>query len=123
MLFESQIAFLHTRENVLDSASLVACGTGGWVQMWNVVGGGLIGEFNIWDTKRHRLPEEERSLECVTALKIDSNDETMLTGNSLGYVQVRTAVVCVCVCVCVSMRERERERESAMLLRLNCGAW
>ena len=83
-----QIAFLQTRPMDLDSASLIACGTGGWIQMWNISGGGLIGEFNVWDNPRHRIDGEERQLRSVTALKLDSNDELLITGNSIGYLQV-----------------------------------
>ena len=80
---------MRTRDQDLNSATLVACGTGGWVQLWNVHGGGLVGEFNIWDTSRHTLPLEDRGLECVTALRLDSKDTVMVTGNSLGYIQAR----------------------------------
>lgn len=85
---DSQIAFLQTRPVDQDSASLVACGTGGWIQMWNVHGGGLIGEFNVWNNLRHRLETGDRRLQSITAIKIDSNDDVMITGNSVGYVQV-----------------------------------
>ena len=85
---DSQVAFLQTRPMDLDSATLIACGTGGWVQMWNIYGGGLIGEFNIWDNLRHRLDKEDRQLQSITALKVDSNNDLMITGNSIGYIQV-----------------------------------
>lgn len=85
---DSQVTFLQTRPMDLDSATLIACGTGGWVQMWNIYGGGLIGEFNIWDNLRHRLDKEDRQLQSITALKIDSNNDLMITGNSIGYIQV-----------------------------------
>ena len=39
-----QIAFLPKREQDLKSATLVACGSGGFVHMWNIYGGGLIGK-------------------------------------------------------------------------------
>ena len=48
------------------------------------------GEFNIWDTERHQLEEEERGLHSVTALKVDSKGRDMYTGNTLGYIQVHT---------------------------------
>lgn len=48
----------------------------------------IAGEFNIWDTDRHELDEEGRSLHSVTALKVDSTGSCMFTGNSLGYIQV-----------------------------------
>ena len=72
----------------LDSASLIACGTSGWIQMWNIYGGGLIGEFNVWDNSRHKLEREERQLHSVTAIKLDSNNDLLITGNSIGYLQV-----------------------------------
>ena len=83
-----QITFLQTRPLDLDSASLIACGTGGWVQMWNIYGGGLIGEFNIWDNLRHQLDKEDRQLQSVTAMMVDSNNDLLITGNSIGYIQV-----------------------------------
>lgn len=87
-IYDFQITFLQTRPLDLDSASLIACGTGGWVQMWNIHGGGLIGEFNIWDNLRHRLDKEDRQLQSVTAMTVDSNNDLLITGNSIGYIQV-----------------------------------
>ena len=39
-----QIIFLPKRELDQSSATVVACGAEGWVHMWNVYGGGLIGK-------------------------------------------------------------------------------
>ncbi len=79
-----------------SSASLIACGGGGFVQMWNHNGGGLIAEFNIWDNSRHTIPEENQPLECITSMKVDSKDSLLITGNSLGYVQIwKIAKYCV----------------------------
>ncbi len=39
-----QVAFIPGRGLDLNSASMVAVGAGGWVHMWNVYGGGLMGE-------------------------------------------------------------------------------
>ena len=84
-----KILFLKSREQSgYSTATLVACGTGGWVQMWNHHGGALIGVFNIWDNSRHSLPEADRNLECITAMKVDSKDSMLVTGNSLGYIQM-----------------------------------
>lgn len=99
IMSDSQIAFLQTRPMDLDSASLIACGTGGWIQMWNIYGGGLIGEFNIWDNLRHRLDKEDRQLQSITALKIDSNNDLMITGNSIGYIQVTCLLAMLCCLV------------------------
>lgn len=54
----------------------------------------MVGEFNIWDTSRHTLPVDDRSLECVTALRLDSKDTVMVTGNSLGYIQASIMSIC-----------------------------
>ena len=56
--------------------------------MWNIYGGGLIGEFNIWDNLRHHLGKEDRQLQSVTAMIVDSNNDLLITGNSIGYIQV-----------------------------------
>lgn len=45
--------------------------------------------FNVWDTSRHSLPEEKRRLASVTALKVDSDGLNMITGSSIGYIQVK----------------------------------
>ena len=82
--------FLQNRENDISSASMVAVGDGGWVHMWNVSGGGLVGEFNIWSSPRHQLDRGRRELECVTSLSVNPSNTTMYTGNSLGYMQVST---------------------------------
>lgn len=105
---QSQIAFLKTRNQDLDSANLVACGSGGWVHFWNIYGGGLVGEFTIWESGRPSCRPDEKSqrLESVTALRIDSSDASMFTGSSMGYLQVGLPymeylclVVPVCACV------------------------
>ena len=59
------------------------------MQLWNVLGAGLVGEFNIWSTARHQLKGAGHCLQAVTALRVDSNDQFLFTGNSLGYIQVR----------------------------------
>ena len=48
-----------------------------------------MGEFNIWSTARHQLKGAGHCLQAVTALRVDSNDQFLFTGNSLGYIQVR----------------------------------
>ena len=72
----------------MSSATLVACGGGGWVQFWNVYGGGLIGEFNSIDLLRFKMDAKSRGLESITACAVDSSDTKMVLGNSLGYIQV-----------------------------------
>ena len=83
-----QLVVLKLREPSLSVGSLVACGAGGWVQFWNTSGGGLVGEFNVWDTRRHTLPPAERSLHSVTSMHVNETETTLYTGNSLGYLQV-----------------------------------
>ena len=72
----------------MNVGSLVACGMGGWIQFWSTGGGGLMGEFNIWDNQRHNIPEAKRCLHSVTALHANEDETVMYTGNSLGYMQV-----------------------------------
>ena len=99
----SQLVFLKLREPSLTVGSLVACGAGGWVQFWNTSGGGLVGEFNVWDTRRHTLPQAERSLHSVTTMHVNETETTLYTGNSLGYLQVHVhmylyiPVTCMCL--------------------------
>ena len=38
--------FLDGRSFDKNSANLVACGIGGWVDFWNIHGGGLLGSEN-----------------------------------------------------------------------------
>ncbi len=86
-----KMSFLSTRSNKSNhslSATLIACGAGGMVHMWNHHGGGLIGEFNVWDNSRHTIPEHTRCLESITAMQVDSKDSQLITGNSLGYIQM-----------------------------------
>ena len=83
-----QLLFLRQREPSPTVGSLVACGSGGWVQVWNTSGGGLVGEFNIWDNRRHSLSSCERGLHSVTAMHVNETETVLFTGNSLGYLQV-----------------------------------
>jgi WD40 repeat protein len=83
-----KLVFLKLREPSPTVGSLVACGAGGWVQFWNTTGGGLVGEYNVWDTRRHSLPLAERGLHSVTALHVNETETVLYTGNSLGYIQV-----------------------------------
>ena len=62
---------------------------GGWVHFWNIYGGGLVGEFNVWDVNCPKLREEWRHLQSTTALRGNSEDSVLLTGTSTGYIQVR----------------------------------
>lgn len=88
-----KMVFLRTRQegnnsNLAYSATLIACGAGGMIHLWNHHGGGLIGEFNIWDNFRHTIPEHTRCLESITAMQVDSKDTLLITGNTLGYIQI-----------------------------------
>ena len=86
----SKLAFLCTRPEDQTTATLVACGTAGWVRFWNVYGGGLIGEFNSLDVKRYRLKGSFLKYHSVTACTVKNDDSLMVLGNSLGYLQVHT---------------------------------
>jgi hypothetical protein len=83
-----KLLFLKLRDPSPTVGSLLACGAGGWVQAWNTSGGGLVGEFNVWDTRRHTLPKAERQLHSVTAMHGNETETVLLTGNSLGYLQL-----------------------------------
>lgn len=100
-----QLLFLKLREPSLTGGSLVACGAGGWVQFWNTSGGGLVGEFNVWDTRRHTLHHTKRSLHSVTAMHVNETETVLYTGNSLGYLQVQRshiALYMTCIGTCPS---------------------
>jgi len=86
-----QIIFLQTRKDGdLNTATLISCGAGGFIHLWNHVAGKLIGYYNIWDNSRHTIPERDRHLDCVTAMKTDSSASLLITGNSIGYIQAST---------------------------------
>ena len=82
---------MEKREKSVKTATLVACGAGGLVQFWNIYGGGLIGEFNtfyrIYTTEEER--EAVHALHSVTTCKALNDNSILVTGSSLGYVQVR----------------------------------
>ena len=59
------------------------------MHFWNINGGGLVGEFNVWSVSCPKLREEWRHLQSTTALRGDSEDIVLLTGTSTGYIQVR----------------------------------
>ena len=44
--------------------------------------------FNVWDTVRQQGYLKEKKLASVTALKVDSSELNMITGDSIGYIQV-----------------------------------
>ena len=85
-----QLIFLSLREPSPSVGSLMACGAGGWIQVWNTSGGGLVGEFNIWDNRRHTVTMTTRSLHSVTAMNVNETETILYTGNSLGYIQVNS---------------------------------
>ncbi len=43
----------------------------------------------MWDNKRHSVPEVERLLHTVTALRVNTQHTLLYTGNSVGYIQVK----------------------------------
>ena len=59
------------------------------MHFWNIYGGGLVGEFNVWDVNCPKLREEWQHLQSTTALRGNSEDSVLLTGTSTGYIQVR----------------------------------
>lgn len=65
------------------------------VQFWNTFGGGLIGEFSVFDNRIRSVAcikeEELKSLHGVTACKLHSNNYLLLTGTSMGFIQVMPA--------------------------------
>lgn len=88
-----QVLFLSGREQTTNTATLVAAGAGGMVQFWNIYGSGVLGQFNVftaadskpaWRTEKAEL----QSLHSITACRADSSGSTLLTGTSLGYLQV-----------------------------------
>ncbi len=85
--------FLPERQHNTDTGNLIIAGAGGIVQFWNTFGGGLIGEFSVFDDTKIRtvacIKEEDlKILHGVTACKIHSNNELLLIGTSLGHIQV-----------------------------------
>ena len=86
--------FLSEREKDTETATLVACGAGGIVQFWNIFGGGLIGEFKVFDSGSRIVSSIEESelnsLHCVTACRAHSNNLTLITGTTLGHIQVKS---------------------------------
>ena len=64
------------------------------MQFWNIYGGGLLGEFSVFDhsirTVASVKEEELKMLHGVTACKAHSNCKLLLTGTSLGHIQVWT---------------------------------
>lgn len=64
------------------------------VQFWNIYGSGLLGQFNVFtkaaETKLIWKKDEEdlKTLHAITALKVDSVSNILISGTSLGYLQV-----------------------------------
>jgi WD40 repeat protein len=88
-----QVIILSKRSrNTISTATLVACGSGGLVQFWNMCGGGMIGEFNVFDCSNETISSIEKNVlylsHSITACKTDSNNSVMITGTTLGYIQV-----------------------------------
>ena len=71
--------------------TLVAAGAGGMIQFWNIYGSGLLGQFNMFiiaaETKLTWKKDEEdmKTLHAITALKVDSVSNILISGTSLGY--------------------------------------
>lgn len=75
-----KIVFLETREPLQkDTAIIVTSGAEGWVRFWSMHHeGGLLGQFNA----AHNLGES------ILALKVDTNDHFLFTGDTQGYVKI-----------------------------------
>ena len=75
-----KILFLETRETLLtDTAFIVTSGAEGWIRFWSMHHeGGLLGQFNA----AHRLGES------VLAMKSDTQNHFLITGDTQGYVKV-----------------------------------
>ncbi|KAK3091806.1 hypothetical protein FSP39_022754 [Pinctada imbricata] len=75
-----QIVFLNTRDQLhRDTASLVTCGSEGWVRFWSLHHqGGLLGQFNA----AHSVGES------VHAMVTDDNNQFLITADTAGYVKV-----------------------------------
>lgn len=61
------------------------------MQFWNIYGGGLRGAFNVFDYGSElvsAIKREDLRLHSVTACTVDSRGHTLITGNTLGYIQV-----------------------------------
>ena len=64
------------------------------IQFWNIYGSGLLGQFNVFtiaaETKLTWKKDEEdmKALHAITALKVDSVSSILISGTSLGYLQV-----------------------------------
>ena len=86
-----QVIFLQKRELNFITANLITCGANGLVQFWNIYGGGLRGEFNVFDHGSELvsgIKQEDLQLHSVTVCVVDSHERILITGNTLGYVQV-----------------------------------
>ena len=95
------MVFLTGREQDTSTATLVACGAGGIVQFWNIYGGGLLGEFNVFEFGSRAVSdikeEELHSLHSITTCKVNSTSSILITGTSLGHIQVHVAMFVVCI--------------------------
>jgi hypothetical protein len=76
----SQVLFLQKREHNRKTATLVTGESGGLVRAWSIFGGGLLGQFVAGHTDS----------ESITALTTDENNTMLITGDTMGYVRVRT---------------------------------
>ena len=70
----------------------MAAGAGGMIQFWNIYGSGLLGQFNVFiiaaETKLTWKKEDMKTLHAITALKVDSVSNILISDTSLGYLQV-----------------------------------
>ncbi|EDO38985.1 predicted protein [Nematostella vectensis] len=72
------VLFLQKRESHRQTATLVTSGSGGWVRLWTLFGGELLGQFMAAQSGK----------ESVTALTTDSDNTMLVTADTLGYVRV-----------------------------------
>ncbi|XP_041468554.1 WD repeat-containing protein on Y chromosome-like isoform X2 [Lytechinus variegatus] len=94
-----KLLFLQSRTNDKDTATLMASGSEGWVRAWSIHHkGGLLGQFNA----------AHKPGESVLAMATDTENEILITADTLGYVKVWDISE-----YCIGKREMaRREREN-----------
>ncbi|KAJ8045382.1 WD repeat-containing protein on Y chromosome [Holothuria leucospilota] len=74
-----KVLFLQSRPNDKDTATLMASGAEGWVRAWSIHHkGGLLGQFNA----------AHKPKESILTMATDSNNEFLITGDTMGYVKI-----------------------------------
>ncbi|XP_070571095.1 WD repeat-containing protein on Y chromosome-like [Ptychodera flava] len=74
-----KMIFLQAREQDKETATLLASGAEGWVRAWSIDHkGGLLGQFLATNRKN----------ESVLAMTTDSQNQILITGDTMGYIMV-----------------------------------